>query len=137
MADDDCRFYSLVPEDFPLCDLLIVMGTSLSVYPFASLICESSIHIMNHRGAVRTHMHCHSALQRPLSIPAWAMHADRVRPGVPRLLINRELAGGIDPLLRPQDSVYLGDCDEGVMELAGLLGWRQELEALIKGGQIV
>ena len=32
------RFYELMNEDFKNCDLLIVMGTSLQVQPFASLI---------------------------------------------------------------------------------------------------
>ena len=32
------RFFKLMKADFPLCDLLIVMGTSLVVHPFASLI---------------------------------------------------------------------------------------------------
>ena len=32
------RFHSLLEEDFPKCDLLIVMGTSLLVQPFASLV---------------------------------------------------------------------------------------------------
>ena len=32
------RFYKLMKEDFEKCDLLIVMGTSLQVQPFASLI---------------------------------------------------------------------------------------------------
>eukprot|EP00966_Prymnesium_polylepis_P171630 3968264-Prymnesium_polylepis.1 len=31
------RFFSLASSDFPDCDLLIVMGTSLKVQPFASL----------------------------------------------------------------------------------------------------
>jgi NAD-dependent SIR2 family protein deacetylase len=32
------RFFELAAEDFPKCDLLIVMGTSLTVHPFASLV---------------------------------------------------------------------------------------------------
>ena len=32
------RFHQLVPKDFPQADLLIVMGTSLVVHPFAGLI---------------------------------------------------------------------------------------------------
>jgi len=32
------RFFDLVPDDFEHCDLLIVMGTSLKVQPFASLV---------------------------------------------------------------------------------------------------
>ena len=38
------RFFQLAPEDFGQADLLIVMGTSLVVQPFASLIgraCEA------------------------------------------------------------------------------------------------
>lgn len=34
------RFYDLAEEDFPAADLLIVMGTSLVVHPFADLIGE-------------------------------------------------------------------------------------------------
>lgn len=32
------RFYELSENDFRLCDLLLVMGTSLQVYPFAGLV---------------------------------------------------------------------------------------------------
>jgi NAD-dependent deacetylase sirtuin 2 len=32
------RFHELVSADFPRCDLLVVMGTSLAVQPFASLV---------------------------------------------------------------------------------------------------
>ncbi len=32
------RFFQLVQQDFQQCDLLIIMGTSLTVQPFASLV---------------------------------------------------------------------------------------------------
>lgn len=32
------RFFKQLPEDFPKCDLLIVMGTSLAVRPFADIL---------------------------------------------------------------------------------------------------
>lgn len=32
------RFFSCVEKDFPKCDLLIILGSSLAVQPFASLI---------------------------------------------------------------------------------------------------
>eukprot|EP01087_Luapelamoeba_hula_P013817 TRINITY_DN3983_c0_g1_i3.p1 TRINITY_DN3983_c0_g1~~TRINITY_DN3983_c0_g1_i3.p1 ORF type:complete len:301 (+),score=49.50 TRINITY_DN3983_c0_g1_i3:453-1355(+) len=32
------RFFKLVKKDFPQCDLLLVIGTSLAVHPFASLV---------------------------------------------------------------------------------------------------
>ena len=60
------RFFERTSVDFPACDLLIVMGTSLVVQPFASMI-------------------------------------DEVGKDCPRLLINREKAGTVSPLL-----AYLG-----------------------------
>ncbi|CEP17921.1 hypothetical protein [Parasitella parasitica] len=96
------RFFENL-HDFEAADLLIIIGTSLQVQPFASLI-------------------------------------DDVPPHVPRLLINKELAGvhksrssgfdfewksGLD-----RDVAYLGTCDEGVDKLAALLGWDKDLENL-------
>ncbi|GAB4819426.1 hypothetical protein N2152v2_006472 [Parachlorella kessleri] len=105
------RFWQQVPEDLPKTDLLIVMGTSLVVQPFASLI-------------------------------------DRVPAETPRVLINRERAGEVDPYLRVsgfnkgfnfdegnyRDVFCEGDCDAGVMDLAKLLGWEEELNQLIEAG---
>jgi len=39
------RFFQLYREDFRRCDLLIVMGTSLQVHPFAGLIDEVADHV--------------------------------------------------------------------------------------------
>jgi len=39
------RFFRLVKEDFEQCDLLIVMGTSLKVHPFAGLISKVKQHV--------------------------------------------------------------------------------------------
>jgi NAD-dependent histone deacetylase SIR2 len=71
--------------------LCIVMGSSLSVQPFASL-------------------------------PQLAQE------GKPRILINREIVGGLGS--RPDDVLMLGDCDTGVRKLAKACGWLEELEAL-------
>ena len=60
------RFFERTAADLPACDLLVVMGTSLVVQPFASMI-------------------------------------DEVAKDCPRLLINREKAGTVSPLL-----AYLG-----------------------------
>lgn len=104
------RFFVLSGEDFKKCDLLIVMGTSLVVQPFASLI-------------------------------------DKVPKDTPRLLINKEKAGEVDPMMRflgfgsgmdfdskhnYRDVAWLGLCDDGCMALAKLLGWTEELRKLIK-----
>ncbi|XP_078489170.1 NAD-dependent protein deacetylase sirtuin-2 [Ciona intestinalis] len=104
------RFFNLRYEDFRLCDLLIVMGTSLKVHPFASLV-------------------------------------DGVEDTTPRLLINREKCGESDPLMKLmggggagmdfdsdkayRDVCWLGDCDDGCLALADLLGWKNELETMV------
>lgn len=72
-------------------DLVIVMGTSLTVQPFASL-------------------------------------PSMTREETPRLLINLERVGGFGS--GTDDVLLIGDCDEGVRELAKACGWLEELEAL-------
>uniref|UniRef100_A0A2K5LEL1 NAD-dependent protein deacetylase sirtuin-2 n=1 Tax=Cercocebus atys TaxID=9531 RepID=A0A2K5LEL1_CERAT len=97
------RFFSCMQSDFLKVDLLLIMGTSLQVQPFASLISKA-----------------------PLSTP--------------RLLINKEKAGQSDPFLGMilglgggmdfdskkayRDVAWLGDCDQGCLALAELLGWK-------------
>lgn len=91
-------------HDIPACDLLIIMGTSLVVHPFASIVHE-------------------------------------VRPEVPRLLINMAAVGKKRNPFAPslmygepnniRDVFWPGACDDGVMELARLLGWDEELKDLI------
>ena len=101
------RFFALL-SDFTACDLLIIMGTSLIVNPFASLVL-------------------------------------RVEPRVPRLLINLEKVGENELMAgvpgysglnfgetNTRDALYLGDCDEGVLELCRRLGWDEDLRALAK-----
>jgi len=102
------RFFERTAADLPACDLLVVMGTSLVVQPFASMI-------------------------------------DEVAKDCPRLLINREKAGTVSPLLAYlgiggfqfdgpnnfRDVFWAGSCDDGCMELARLLGWDDELKRLV------
>jgi NAD-dependent deacetylase sirtuin 2 len=111
------RFSQLVQHDFPQCDLLIVIGTSLQVRPFNELI-------------------------------EW------VPTTTPRLLINREEVGKknfisttkpIDPRVSSggsggfrfgecdnhRDAQFLGDCESGILLLAKLLGWQEELEQMM------
>ncbi|XP_032819827.2 NAD-dependent protein deacetylase sirtuin-2 [Petromyzon marinus] len=104
------KFFTCVQSDFPKCDLLIIMGTSLVVQPFASL-------------------------------------TSRVPDSTPRLLINLEKSGQCDPMLAAlglgsgfdfdsddayRDVAWLGTCDDGCLEFAELLGWKDELNALVK-----
>lgn len=94
-------------SDFSSCDLLIVIGTSLQVGPFNSL-----------------------------------MH--RVPATCPRLLINMESVGEVESPRglgfdfsgftgKPggiRDVRRLGDADEGILELARLVGWEEDLRRL-------
>uniref|UniRef100_A0A7S0IKN5 Deacetylase sirtuin-type domain-containing protein n=1 Tax=Micromonas pusilla TaxID=38833 RepID=A0A7S0IKN5_MICPS len=106
------RFNRLAATDFDDCDLLIVAGTSLAVHPFAGLV-------------------------------------DFPSEDTPRLLVNREVVGELDPPMRSlrrmlgrgagfdfseegnyRDALWLGDCDDGFMELATLCGWGDELREM-------
>ncbi|XP_048474306.1 NAD-dependent protein deacetylase sirtuin-2 isoform X3 [Rhincodon typus] len=104
------RFFPAMESDFPKCDLLIIMGTSLQVQPFASL-------------------------------------ANRVSDTTPRLLINKEITQQHDPMMALlglgssldfdssrayRDVAYVGSCDDGCLALADLLGWKEELEDIVK-----
>jgi hypothetical protein len=77
--------------------LLIIIGTSLQVQPFASLI-------------------------------------DEVPETVPRLLINKEMAGVHKSKDSGFDVFYSGVCDEGIVKLAQLLGWEKDLDRLYTKG---
>mmetsp|Transcript_50585 Transcript_50585/g.82758 ORF Transcript_50585/g.82758 Transcript_50585/m.82758 type:complete len:619 (+) Transcript_50585:45-1901(+) len=95
------RFFDMVKEDLDEAELVIVLGTSLQVAPFASL-------------------------------------PDQCQDDVPRLLINNEVVGQVSPY-RPsgfdfgennyRDVKLIGDCQQGVLQLAEMLGWKDELEA--------
>lgn len=109
------KFHDSIETDFDDCDLLIIMGTSLEVQPFASI-------------------------------------PDRVNDNCVRLLINRELVGskgsiwsllaglGIGGSMEfgqpnsRRDVAWLGDCDDGVLEIARRLGLQAELQKLIEEG---
>uniref|UniRef100_A0A6G1S9Q1 NAD-dependent deacetylase sirtuin-2 n=1 Tax=Aceria tosichella TaxID=561515 RepID=A0A6G1S9Q1_9ACAR len=108
----DMKFFRLVKEDFgDKCQLLIIIGTSLKVMPFARLV-------------------------------------QRVPEDCPRLLINKTRCGHDIPLLfrifsqgdgllygksnNKRDVAFIGDCDEGTMQLAKLLHWDEELLKLME-----
>lgn len=99
------RFYELPERDLGTeCDLLIVMGTSLEVHPFAGLV-------------------------------------DMVGERCVRLLINRDAVGVGDSRGEGfqfgrkgnrRDVLWEGDCDEGIWWLANELGFKGDLEGLIR-----
>ncbi|QDZ22052.1 NAD-dependent protein deacetylase sirtuin 2 [Chloropicon primus] len=105
------QFFKLAEEDFPKCDLLIVMGTSLVVQPFASLI-----------GRVSS------------KVPRLLINREKV--GVYNK--SKSYAPGIGQYgfrfdkNNYRDALFLGDCDKGVEELSDLLGWAVDLRTLIE-----
>lgn len=92
------RFFSLMRSDLPKCDLLIVIGTSLKVHPFASIV-------------DRVDDDCPRVL------------INREPVGVARGPWDE----GFVFEKGSRDTFYEGEADAGVMELAEALGWREEL----------
>ncbi|EDQ85835.1 uncharacterized protein MONBRDRAFT_28881 [Monosiga brevicollis MX1] len=96
------RFGQLVSEDFEKCDLLIVLGTSLTVHPFAGL----------------------ATMPKP-EVPRLLINRDSVGE---RDILNPD---GFDFIRTNRDARYLGSCDDGVWHLARGLGWASDFEALL------
>ncbi|KAJ2004830.1 NAD-dependent protein deacetylase sirtuin-2 [Coemansia thaxteri] len=101
------RFFELLAQDFDECDLLIVMGTSLLVQPFASLIDKVG----------------------PL-VPRLLINRERVGEAkVPGLGFDFD---GCNAQTIHRDAFVAGDSDEACALLAGRLGWLEELAGLRK-----
>lgn len=106
------RFHTKRMEDFGQCDLLIVMGTSLKVQPFASLI--DSV---------------------PDTTPRLLINREKSGSGNPVFMM---LFGGgmkFDTEDNYRDVFWEGNCDDGCRALCSLLGWLEELDELVKTEQ--
>ncbi|XP_059610515.1 NAD-dependent protein deacetylase Sirt2 [Phlebotomus argentipes] len=104
-------FHQLPAKDFKDCDLLIIMGTSLEVQPFASLpdrASDSCVRLLVNRELVGNKDSIWSLFSRG---------AGRMEFGMPE---------------SRRDVAWLGDCDEGVQLIADKLGFGDELRALVK-----
>lgn len=104
------RFFQLAEQDFEKCDLLIIIGTSLTVQPFAGLI--ESVSRETPRLLINK-TKCGQASQ------------------IARLL---GLGSGLefDKEHNYRDVLILDECDNGCKSLAQALGWAQPLEDLMK-----
>ncbi|XP_077862093.1 NAD-dependent protein deacetylase sirtuin-2-like [Saccoglossus kowalevskii] len=82
-----------------------------------------------------------------LVVQPFASLVNRVPEDCPRLLINREKSGQVDPLMQMlgfgrgmdfdspnnyRDVAFEGTCDDGCVRLAELLGWKDELLNLVE-----
>lgn len=107
------RFSECVDKDFKQCDLLIIMGTSLAVHPFASL-----------------------TNRVPPSTPR--LYINLEKPSVDEeteflsLLMGGDAGFKFDKKDNIRDVFQQGTCDEGCTLFAEMLGWGQELERLVK-----
>ncbi|WKX93633.1 hypothetical protein Q1695_011135 [Nippostrongylus brasiliensis] len=107
------RFFQCAISDFPKCDLLIIMGTSLVVQPFASMVNEVSDEVprllINKEKAGRA-----GAVERAMGVQGlcYGMKENR------------------------RDVFWSGTCDDGCRQLAELLNWEHELDQLIQEGEV-
>ncbi|KAJ1855363.1 NAD-dependent protein deacetylase sirtuin-2 [Coemansia sp. RSA 1822] len=100
------RFFDLLEGDFASCDLLIVMGTSLQVHPFAALINEVQS-----------------------TTPRLLINRERVGESKTRGM-GFDFDGSFAGSMPHRDALVLGDCDEACLLLADRLGWTDELLGL-------
>ncbi|XP_075223423.1 sirtuin 2 [Lycorma delicatula] len=106
------KFFSYAKKDFPEADLLIVMGSSLAVRPFSSLI-------------DRVKEDC----------PRLLINREKAgqRDHIMKML---DIVSGMDfdSSDNVRDVAWLGDCDDGCRLLAEKLGWLDELNKLVEDG---
>ena len=103
------RFFDEAEMDCTFCDLLICIGTSLEVYPFAGRghgNLDQVVLIQND---------CH----QPSGI------VDAPRHVTPRLLINYDLVGSFGA--RPNDAALLGDIVQNINKVSQVLDWTEDL----------
>lgn len=104
------KFYRNLKQDFPKCDLAIIMGTSLAVQPFASLV-----------------------ERIPKTAPRLLINKEKAGQDSDMMLLMG-LDGGLkfDAKDNYRDVAWLGLCDDGCHALAEALGWAEELKKLIE-----
>ncbi|KAK6183463.1 hypothetical protein SNE40_010940 [Patella caerulea] len=105
------RFADCVGEDFEKCDLLIIMGTSLKVQPFASLSSRVS------KDCPRLYINLQAADPAPAGFLAFLMPTSGF---------------DFDSEKKYRDVFKQATCDDGCQQLAALIGWGTELKTLIK-----
>ena len=103
------RFFKCMESDFKKCDLLIIMGTSLAVQPFASLVDQVGD-----------------------SCPRVLINMEKVGGASD---LARIVGGGGLMFDQPgnfRDVAMLGACDESCRTMAEKLGWAWDLENLVR-----
>ncbi|XP_018324325.1 NAD-dependent protein deacetylase sirtuin-2 isoform X2 [Agrilus planipennis] len=103
------KFHHCIQKDFKQCDLLIILGSSLVVQPFASLVDRV-----------------------PHTCPRLLINREKVGQ-TSGIMSMFGFGGGLefDNPDNSRDIAWLGDCDEGCILLAEKLGFGEELKKLI------
>jgi NAD-dependent SIR2 family protein deacetylase len=131
------RFYQLHKQDFAQCDLLIVMGTSLKVNPFASLIKQVGRYVprvlinLEPAGVSDSAQILQQVEQQLLMIRLQYGQLPANEMVNIRQSLFEAFSGGFqfeDPDSR--DLFCQSTCDAGVNAFAEALGWTQELNAI-------
>uniref|UniRef100_A0A671V303 NAD-dependent protein deacetylase n=1 Tax=Sparus aurata TaxID=8175 RepID=A0A671V303_SPAAU len=104
------RFFTSMKMDFPRCDLLIVMGTSLQVQPFAGLVGRVS------KSCPRLLINMEKAGQ--VSLRSGMEPCYKI---VTFFLLSRDVA-------------HISTCDDGCLALADLLGWKVSFTGIFHKG---
>lgn len=102
------RFFTCAHNDMPKADLLVVLGTSLTVHPFAGLVGQVSN-----------------------DTPRLLINREMVGQADPTF--GPTFSGGFFNfgIGNTRDALFLGDCDDGVQQLVDLLDWGLEFDALL------
>ena len=141
-------FHAGIVEDFPRCDLLICMGTSLTVQPFASLIDRvpaSTPRLLINREAVgKGGPDDYDSDDEEEESAMLAQILERLpSPPSPRTVQRlrerlRAMQGGSGFRYHLKSNVrdvfVESDCDSAVRRLAALCGWADELEQRVRNG---
>ena len=113
------RFFVSAHDDLPRADLLLVMGTSLQVHPFAGLVTRA-----------------------PLRAPRLLVNRERVGQvealGQGGFIFEEGACASVSVPgggLVVRDGHVAGDTDAAVWELAERLAWREELQAAVDAGR--
>uniref|UniRef100_A0A4W5NDK0 NAD-dependent protein deacetylase sirtuin-2 n=1 Tax=Hucho hucho TaxID=62062 RepID=A0A4W5NDK0_9TELE len=104
------RYFTLMAMDFPRCDLLIIVGTSLQVQLYAALV-----------GSVSN------------SCPRLLINLEQAG-GADPVLGMIGIGGGMDfdSEKAYRDVAHISTCDDGCLALIDLLGCKADLEEMVK-----